>query len=94
MISTIVMLLVLPTRGAFPFSVGGPDANPSAVLAVALAGLVHVIAGQTGAASAELLPTVIAFVAFSAIGCGALIWLVGKSAGGRCVRYIPYPVIA
>ena len=93
MVSTVVMLLVLPSRGAFRFSVGGPDANPSAVLAVMLAGLVPAIAGGVGAA-AELLPTVLAFMAVSATGCGALVWLVGTSAGGRCVRYIPYPVVA
>ena len=89
LISTIVMLLVLPMRGAFRFSVGGPDANPSAVLAVSLSGMAGAIA-----APEEMLPTVVAFVAISAVTCGGLVWVVGASAGGRCVRYIPYPVVA
>jgi len=89
LISTIVMMLVLPTRGAFRFTVGGPDANPSAVLAVSLSGIAGAIATP-----AEVLPTVIAFVAISAVACGGLVWVVGASAGGRCVRYIPYPVVA
>lgn len=93
LVSSVAMLVMLSWRSSFPFTVGGPDSNPSAVLAVTLASVVHEIAASSGANAPELLPTILMFVFVSAIGCGLIVRLLGERGGGRYVRYIPHPVV-
>lgn len=93
LISSVAVLLVLSWCSSLNFSVGGPDSNPSAVLAVTLASLVHQVGAASGADPREVLPTVMMFVFVSAFGCGLIVWLMGERRWGRYVRYIPHPVV-
>lgn len=94
MISSVTVLLAYSWRSSFPFSVGGPDSNPSAILAVTLASIAAEIVDTGGAKSPELFPTVMMYVFVSATGCGLLVRLLGGRGGGRYVRYLPHPVTA
>lgn len=90
LVSSIVALLVLSWRSSFHFTMGGPDSNPSAILAVTVASIAAQIVREGGA---EILPTVLMFLYVSAIGCGLLLYLVGGRHYGRFVRFIPHPVV-
>ena len=93
LVSSVAVLLVLSWCSSLRFSVGGPDSNPSAVLAVTLASLVHQVGASSGAGAPELGPTIMMFVFVSAFGCGLIVWLLGELRWGRYVRYIPHPVV-
>lgn len=89
-ISSGIALLVLSLRSSFHFTMGGPDSNPSAILAVSVAA----ISSQLGSVSnVETMPTVLMFLFLSAIGCGLLLYLIGERHWGRYVRFIPYQVV-
>ena len=92
LVSSIAMLLMLSWFSSLRFSVGGPDPNPAAVLAVTLGALVQQVSA-TGASVRDALPTIMMFVFASAFGCGILVWLLGSRRWGRYVRYIPHPVV-
>lgn len=93
LISSVVAMLVLSWRSSFGFSVGGPDSNPSAVLAVTLASLAHEVIATSRAGTPELLPTILMYTFVSAVGCGLIVRLLGERGSGRYVRYIPHPVV-
>jgi sulfate permease, SulP family len=93
LVSSVAVLFVLSWCSSLRFSVGGPDSNPSAVLAVTLASLVQQVAVSSGTGSRELVPTIMMFVFVSAFGCGLIVWLLGERHWGRYVRYIPHPVV-
>jgi SulP family sulfate permease len=92
LVSSIAVLLILSWYSSLQFSVGGPDSNPSAVLAVTLASLVQQVSASAANAG-ELLPTILMFVFVSAFGTGIVVWLLGSRRWGRYVRYIPHPVV-
>lgn len=92
LVSGVAVLLILAWYSSLPFTVGGPDSNPSAVLAVTLASLVQQLS-IAGTSPREVMPTIMMFVFASAIGCGAVIWLLGSRKWGRYARYIPHPVV-
>ena len=91
LISSCVAILMLSWRSSFHFALGGPDSNPSAILAVSVAALVLEIAPSPGGAAA--LPTVLMFLFASAAACGIVIYFLGHRCWGRFVRYLPYPVV-
>lgn len=93
LIGSVVILFALAMRTSLFFSVGGPDANPSAIIAATLAVIAAEITASSGAGSPELLPTVLMFVFFSSVGCGLVLYGMGERGWGRYVRYIPYPVV-
>lgn len=93
LVSSVAVLLVLSWSSSLNFSVGGPDSNPSAVLAVTLVSLVQQMGAASGAGARELLPTIMMYVFVSAFGCGLIVWLMGERRWGRYVRYIPHPVV-
>lgn len=93
LISSVVVMLVLSWRSSFSFSVGGPDPNPSAVLAVTLASVANGVIASSGADSPELAPTILAYMLVSALGCGLIVRLLGERGSGRYVRYLPHPVV-
>jgi SulP family sulfate permease len=93
LVSTIVTVLVLSRLSSFRLSLGGPDSNPSAILAVSTAAIASVIIMDSGPYDPSLLATVLLFVSASALGCGLLLVLIGERRLGRCVRYVPHPVI-
>ena len=92
-VSSAVTILVLSWRSSFSFAMGGPDSNPSAILAVTVAAIAAEITHTLGANAAELIPTVLMFLFLSSTGCGLLLYLMGKRHWGRYVRFIPYPVV-
>ncbi len=92
-VSSCLTILVLSWRSSFSFAMGGPDSNPSAILAVTVAAITAEIAHVSGAESADLLPTVLMFLFVSASGCGLILYFLGARHWGRYVRYIPYPVV-
>src|ERR1041384_2591740 len=48
LVSSVAVLLVLSWRSSFEFTVGGPDSNPSAVLAITLASIAQELSAATG----------------------------------------------
>lgn len=94
LLGTVVIMLTVALRSSLFFSVGSPDANPSAIIAATLAVLAAEVAASEGAGSPHLLPTVLMFVCVSSVGCGLIIYGMGERGWGRYVRYVPYPVVA
>jgi SulP family sulfate permease len=92
-VASCVAILVLSWRSSFFFAMGGPDSNPSAILAVTVAAIAAELAEKSGAEAAALLPTVWMFLFAASLGCGLLLYFVGERHWGRYVRYIPYPVV-
>jgi len=90
-ICSVIALLALSVRSSFSFAMGGPDSNPSAVLAITAATLAAEFPADLGHAAA--LPTVLMYLFASAIGCGAILFAFGKLGWGRYVQYVPHPVI-
>jgi len=90
-ICSIIALLSLSARSSFSFAMGGPDSNPSAILAITAATLAAEFPADLGHAAA--LPTVLMYLFASAIGCGAILFAFGNLGWGRYVRYVPHPVI-
>lgn len=90
-ISSVIALLALSVRSSFYFAMGGPDSNPSAVLAITAASLAAGISRDLGAAAA--LPTVLMYLFASAVFCGVILFVFGELRWGRYVRYVPHPVI-
>ncbi len=93
LVGSLVLLYVLSLRTSLFFSVGGPDANPSAILAATLALITTQVIASDGRGSPHLLPTVLMFVFLSSVGCGVILQGIGMRNWGRYVRYIPYPVV-
>jgi SulP family sulfate permease len=93
LVSSIVSVLVLSQFSSFPLSLGGPDSNPSAILAVTVGVIASSIVGSAGGDRSTILPTVILFLCVSALGCGLFLVWIGERRFGRLVRYIPHPVI-
>jgi SulP family sulfate permease len=93
LVSSVVTVLVLSQTSSFRLSLGGPDSNPSAILAVSMAAIAATILSDSGPGDATLLPTLLLFLSVSAFGCGLLLILIGERRLGRCVRFVPHPVI-
>ncbi len=93
LVSSIVVLLMLAWRSSFFFSLGGPDSNPSAILAFTLAAVTGDIMQGATTAPAQLVPTTLMALFLSATACGAILYTLGRLGWGRYVRYIPHPVV-
>lgn len=91
LVGSSVIMAVLALGSSLPFCVGGPDANPSAILAATLALISAQITGSTEPDA--LLPTLMMFVFLSSAGCGLVLACMGARRWGRYVRYTPYPVV-
>jgi len=90
LVSSGITLLVLSWRSSFHFTMGGPDSNPSAILAVSVAAISSELMRDHDAA---ILPTVLMFLYLSALGCGLLLYLIGERNWGHYVRFIPHQVV-
>jgi len=93
LISTVLTILVLSRWSSYRLSLGGPDSNSSAILAITTAAIAGTVLGESGPDAESLLPTLLMWVAASALGCGLILLLIGKRRWGRCVRFMPYPVM-
>lgn len=93
LVSSVVVMAVLAWRSSFYFTLGGPDSNPVAILAFTFAAMSGEILRNAGAGAAGLLPTVLLFLFLSSIGCGVVLYALGRARWGRYVRYLPHPVV-
>lgn len=89
--SGLVMGLVVAGLGSLPGTAIGPQDGPSALLAVAAAGVVSALAAGTNPEVAY--HTVVAGILLSTLATGLAFFLIGQFKLGNLVRYIPYPVI-
>jgi SulP family sulfate permease len=93
LVGSCAAMLALSWLSSFHFALGGPDSNPSAILAISVAAIAGEIVPAGSGEAASLLPTVFMFLFLSSIICGAILYLVGQLRWGRYVRYIPHPVV-
>lgn len=89
--SGLAMGLVVAALSSLPGAAIGPQDGPSALLAVAAAG---VASGLAGAANPEAAyHTVVTGILLSTLATGLAFFLIGQFKLGNLVRFIPYPVI-
>jgi SulP family sulfate permease len=89
--SGLVMGLVVAAFSSLPGAAIGPQDGPSALLAVAAAGITS---GLAGAANPEVTyHTVVMGIILSTFATGLAFFLIGQFKLGNLVRFIPYPVI-
>jgi SulP family sulfate permease len=93
LVGSCAAMLALSWLSSFHFALGGPDSNPSAILAISVAAIAGEIVPAGSGEAASLLPTVFMFLFVSSILCGLVLYLVGQLRWGRYVRYIPHPVV-
>lgn len=92
-ISSIIVTPFIARLGSFFFAIGGPESNPTVIVAFSVAALTAEMLPPGGAVPVQLLPTVLAAILFSATACGLALYLMGWRRWGRYVRYIPHPVV-
>jgi sulfate permease, SulP family len=89
--SGLTMGLVVAALSSLPGAAIGPQDGPSALLAVAAAG---VASGLAGAANPEAAyHTVVTGIILSTLATGLTFFLIGQFKLGNLVRFIPFPVI-
>jgi len=93
LLSACVAILTLSFFSSFKFAMGGPDSNPSAILAVSVAGIVANFGELSPTKYKEIIPTVMAFLFILSISSGLVVYLVGKFKWGNYFRAIPYQVL-
>ena len=79
--------LFIAVRSAFTFAIGGPDSNPTAVVALVASS----VAATTATGTA--ISTVLMIIALSTACTGAFLYALGYLGAGRVIRYIPQPMI-
>jgi SulP family sulfate permease len=89
--SGMTMSLVVAGLSSLPGAAIGPQDGPSALLAVAAAGVASRLASVSNPEVAY--HTVAAGILLSTLATGAAFFLIGQFKLGNLVRYIPYPVI-
>jgi SulP family sulfate permease len=88
-----IVALVVARGSSFPFAIAGPEANATAIVAVMASGLAGTLVRQH-ASSGEIVSSVLAMLAASAVVTGSLVAVLGVLRGGRFVQLLPYPVAA
>jgi sulfate permease, SulP family len=92
LVSCVVVALLIASMSSVPFMIGGPNSNPSALLAVLAAGVAVDV--RTGGGSDEAaLATVLLVVAVASVTTGALLYALGRAKHGNAIQYIPFPVV-
>jgi SulP family sulfate permease len=74
-------------RSAFPFAIGGPDSNPTAVFAAVAATM------ATSLTLTRAVPTVLMMMVLITACSGIAFFLLGRFGAGRVVRLVPQPMI-
>jgi len=89
--STAIVTAVVALLSSFPGTIATPLAAPTAILATMAAA----IAGQLGesATPEEIFATVLAAIAIASLATGVLLLVLGKTALGSKISFIPYPVV-
>src|SRR5258705_7486414 len=91
LVAAALVAFVVALKSSFPFAIGGPDSNASAVLAVMAAGLTQTLT-EAHLPGERVANTVVLMLALTAIGAGLIVSLLGFLRWGQLVRLIPYPV--
>ena len=90
LIGTAIITLTLALFSAFKSSVGLPQDNPTAIVAVAAV----LLSGELTEASVEtLFYTVMMVIILSSLVTGVLFFLIGRYNWGSVIKYIPYPIV-
>jgi sulfate permease, SulP family len=90
LVSAAVIGFVVATRSSSPFTIAGPDANISAILALMVADVGLKTASAT---PVQVYTTIWAAIALSGFLSGVFLFLVGRFKLGKWIRFIPYPVV-
>ena len=90
LVSATVIGLVVAARSSSPFTIAGPDANISAILALMVAAVGVKMASSP---PATVYSTIWAAIALTGFFSGIFLFLVGRFRLGRWIRFIPYPVV-
>jgi sulfate permease, SulP family len=91
LVSASVVGVIVALRSSSPYTIAGPDANISAILAVIAASVGAAMGG--GLSSASFFSTMWTLIVLSSLIAGVFFYLVGQFHLGRWIRFIPYPVI-
>jgi SulP family sulfate permease len=91
LISAAVIGIVMAFLSSSRFTIAGPDANISALLALIAVSVASQIA--PGAAVGSLFSTIWVILALSSLLTGMFLYTAGHFHLGRWIRFIPYPVI-
>ncbi|HEY3323698.1 MAG TPA: SulP family inorganic anion transporter [Planctomycetota bacterium] len=86
-----IVPLLLAWKSAFPFAMGGPDSNATAILALMAALVAEQLKGKVD--DSEIAASVLAMLAVSAVLVGGIVYAIGALRWGKLVRYLPYPVV-
>jgi len=93
LIGSCAAMFTLSFLSSFRFALGGPDSNPSAIIAISVAFIAAEASANSIVSNLELLPTVCVYLFGSAVLCGILLYLFGELRWGSYIRYIPHSVI-
>jgi SulP family sulfate permease len=91
LVSASVIGALVAWRSSSPFSIAGPDANISAILALMAASVGAGLGGSLP--SAAFSSTMWTLMMLSSLMAGGFFYLVGRFHLGRWIRFIPYPVV-
>lgn len=91
LVSATVVGALVALRGSSPFTIAGPDANISAILAVMAASLGAGLG--VDATSSTFASTLWTLLALTSLLAGLFFYFVGRYRLGRWIRFIPYPVV-
>jgi len=90
LISATVIGFVVASRSSSPFTIAGPDANISAILALMVA---DVGLRMGPAKPVEVYTTIWVAIVLSGFLSGVFLFLLGRFKLGKWIRFIPYPVV-
>lgn len=91
LISAAVIGIVMSIHSSSRFTIAGPDANISALLALIAASVASQLG--SGAAPGSLFSTLWVILSLSSLVTGIFLYTAGHFRLGRWIRFIPYPVI-
>jgi sulfate permease, SulP family len=93
LISGCVTVVLLSYLSSFYFMLGGPDSNPSAILAFNLAAISANFSANFEYNTSGMFATIMMYLFLSAFLCGVVIYSIGILNWGKYFRAIPYQVI-
>jgi sulfate permease, SulP family len=91
LVSSMIVGTIVALRSSFPFAIGGPGANGTAILALMTTAIAEEV--QRSGRAAQLLPTVWMAITLSTLSAGLVLYGMGRLHLGRWARFIPYPVM-
>jgi len=92
LVTCVVVTPIIALGSSIRFTIGGPDGNSAAILAVLAAGIAADMAA-THAGSGALMVTLLAALALSTVLSGVLLYMLGASHCAALIQFLPFPVI-